>query len=94
MAYICKESKPCKQCKHYRFDEDYGGMACFAQAGEQNKNFTTQKSKVKVTVSCFMPEFEMIISVPNDRDTEEYIDEFLAGILQEDLTYNTEWDFA
>ena len=35
----------------------------------------------------------MIISIPEDRDTEEYIDELLDCILNEDLRYNVDWDF-
>ena len=37
---------------------------------------------------------EIIISVPEDRDAEEYIDELLDSILNEDLRYNVEWDFV
>ena len=36
----------------------------------------------------------MIVSVPESRDAEEYIDELLDGILNEDLKYNVEWDFV
>lgn len=35
----------------------------------------------------------MMIPVPSDRDTEEYIDEFLDNMLNDDLRYNTEWNF-
>lgn len=44
-----------------------------------------EKRTILVKSSCFAPEFEMIISVPEDRDTEEYIDELLDGILNDDL---------
>ncbi len=40
------------------------------------------------------PEFEMIIPVPTDRDDEEYIDELLDGILNDEFRYNIEWDFV
>ncbi len=36
----------------------------------------------------------MAIYVPTDRDPEEYIDEFLEGMLNEFLRYNCEWEFA
>lgn len=36
----------------------------------------------------------MTIPVPKDRDAEEYIDEFLDGMLNEFLRYNSEWEFA
>jgi len=47
-----------------------------------------------VEPSCFVPEFKMTIAIPNDRDAEEYIDEFLEGILNEDLVLNCEWNFV
>lgn len=35
MAYICDKPKgSCRHCDHYRFDSDYGGMACFAAIDE------------------------------------------------------------
>lgn len=31
MAYICEKPKgSCTNCEHYRFDDEYGGNACFA----------------------------------------------------------------
>ena len=36
----------------------------------------------------------MIISVPDDRDVEEYIDEYLDGILSDDVRLSAEWEFA
>ena len=53
-----------------------------------------KKRTISVRPSCFLPEFEMIISIPEGRDTEEYIDELLDTILNEDLRYNVEWDFV
>lgn len=53
-----------------------------------------EKRTVWVKTSCFIPEFEMIIPVPDNRDSEEYIDELLDGILNDDLKYNVEWDFS
>lgn len=49
---------------------------------------------ISVKPSCFAPEFEMIISIPDDRDAEEYIDELLDGILSDEFRYNVEWDFV
>lgn len=31
MAYICNNNQPCSDCKHYRYDDDYGGKICFAE---------------------------------------------------------------
>lgn len=53
-----------------------------------------EKRTISVKPSCFAPEFEMIISIPENRDAEEYIDELLDSILNGDLRYNVEWDFA
>lgn len=53
-----------------------------------------ERRTILVKPSCFAPEFEMTILVPEDRDAEEYIDELLDGILNEDLRYNVEWDFV
>lgn len=36
MAYICTKPKgSCPTCNHYRYDEDYGGKACFAAQDEK-----------------------------------------------------------
>lgn len=53
-----------------------------------------EKRTIWVKPSCFAPEFEMIIQIPEERDTEEYIDEFLDGILSDGFRYNVEWDFV
>ena len=53
-----------------------------------------EKRTIRVKPSCFAPEFEMIITIPDGRDAEEYIDELLDGILNGDLKYNVEWDFT
>ena len=53
-----------------------------------------EKRTILVRPSCLAPEFEIIISVPEDRDAEEYIDELLDSILNEDLRNNVEWDFV
>lgn len=52
-----------------------------------------EKRTIWVKPSCFAPELEMIIPVPTERDTEEYIDELLDGILADEFRYNVEWDF-
>ena len=36
MSYICyKPAGSCPGCGHYRFDEDYSGLACFAEIDEK-----------------------------------------------------------
>ena len=49
--------------------------------------------KIKVDIQ-FVPPFTMDINVPKFRDAEEYIDEFLDGLLNEDLKYNCDWEFV
>ena len=56
--------------------------------------FSVEKRTISVKPSCFAPEFEMIIPIPDDRDTEEYIDELLEAILNDEFRYNVEWDFV
>lgn len=53
-----------------------------------------EKRTITVKSTCFSPRFEMIITVPNDRDAEEYIDELLDGIFSDEVRYNAEWDFV
>ena len=36
----------------------------------------------------------MIISVPSDRDKEEYIDEYLDGLLSDFVRYDCKWEFV
>lgn len=37
MANICaKPSGSCPTCEHFRYDKEYGGMACWAQADKKN----------------------------------------------------------
>lgn len=43
MAYICnKPANSCSSCEHYRYDDDYGGKACFA-AQDAAKSNNTEK---------------------------------------------------
>lgn len=70
-------------------------MAAFLCAGRfLTVTAVMEKRTIWVKPSCFTPEIEMIIPIPEDRDAEEYIDEFLDTILCEDLKYNVEWDFS
>ena len=51
------------------------------------------KKRIELTLSCFAPTVIMEITVPKDRDVEEYIDELLETILTEEFRYNAEWNF-
>ena len=53
-----------------------------------------EKRNITFKSTFFSPSFEMIITVPNDRDAEEYIDELLDGIFSDEVRYNAEWDFV
>lgn len=48
---------------------------------------------IQLTPDCFHPSCIMTIAVPNNRDEEEYIDEYLDSILGDNCKYNAEWDF-
>lgn len=50
--------------------------------------------KIQVDLGCFAPEVQMLINVPYGCDPIEYIDQFLDGVLNEDLRYNTDWYFC
>ena len=50
--------------------------------------------KIEVTLSCFAPTIIMEITIPDNRDAEEYIDELLDSMLVDEFRYNAEWDFA
>ena len=49
--------------------------------------------KIMILFSCFAPFVIMEISVPKEREAEEYIDELLDTILNEEFRFNAEWDF-
>lgn len=51
------------------------------------------KRMIRAKILCSIPEVEMMILVPEERDDEEYIDEFFCEILNDHLKYNVEWDF-
>ena len=53
-----------------------------------------EKRTIWIKPSCFAPELEMIIPIPDNRDAEEYIDELLDAILADEFRYNVEWDFV
>lgn len=52
-----------------------------------------KRRTILIKASSFAPEFKMIISIPEERDDEEYIDELLDRILVDELRYDVEWDF-
>lgn len=52
------------------------------------------KKHIRAKLSCFAPEIEMIIPVPKERDSEEYIDELLESILNDEFRLNCDWDFV
>lgn len=52
------------------------------------------KRTILVKPSCFAPEFEMIVRVPENRESYEYIDKLLNGIMNDEFYYNVEWDFV
>lgn len=56
------------------------------------KNPVTMSTvRIRVDITG-VPQFVMEISVPSNVDKEEYIDQFLDGILDENMKYNCEWE--
>ena len=51
------------------------------------------KKKIELYLSCFAPTILMEIKIPNNRDEEEYVNELLESILNDEFRYNLEWDF-
>lgn len=49
---------------------------------------------IKMNPSPFIPAAMMGLDVPPDRDAEEYIDEYLDSILNENCRYNADWEFC
>lgn len=47
--------------------------------------------KVKIT---YVPEFLMTIPVPTYRDDEEFIDEFIEGLMNNNCLSSCDWDFV
>jgi hypothetical protein len=52
------------------------------------------KKRIALSLAFLDDPIIMEIQVPDDRDTEEYIDELLERILAEDFRYSAEWDFV
>ena len=52
------------------------------------------KVKIVFRPCCFTPDCVMEIDVPEYRDVEEYIDEYLDGMLNENIKWNCDWKFA
>ena len=44
--------------------------------------------------TCFHPEIKITISIPNNCDEEDYIEQYLDSILNTSARYNAEWDFV
>ena len=57
-------------------------------------NTTQLKVSIKFQAGLNVPDFKMEIDVPTNRDTEEYIDEFLESIFNENLKFSAEWEFC
>ncbi len=61
---------------------------------QKNIIFKSFKISVKSPEGLNVPDFKLEIEIPTYRDTEEYIDEFLESILNENLKYSAEWEFC
>lgn len=67
------------------------GEAGFDNSGAKEPASTRT---IDVKLSCFTPSVKMTITIPDERDDEEYINELLGSMLAEEFRYNVEWDFA
>lgn len=52
------------------------------------------KRTILVQSSCFAPEFEMIIPIPEDCDDEEYINMLMDSLFDDEFRYNSDWEFV
>lgn len=82
------------------FEDEYKYYQCYLneKCGDSQKKKITpivsvERKTILIKASSFAPEFKMIISIPEERDDEEYIDELLDRILVDELRYDVEWDF-
>lgn len=81
MAYICEKPKgACESCGHYRFDEDYGNMACFAAQDERipaiaGKRIYTEK------------DFDCATAQVGDLVTEQVVDNFMNTLPPTRMSY-------
>ena len=78
----------CPRCGHH-VNIQFGETAGYCPLCDKEVP-AMEKRTIWVKPSTFAPEFEMIIPVPTDRDDEEYIDELLDGILNDEFRYNIE----
>lgn len=49
MAFICTKQGNCSTCPHFRYDDDYGANACFAEVDARNENNSTNSKFPKGT---------------------------------------------
>lgn len=52
MAYICTKGINCKECEHFRYDEDNDRIACFAKVDEEFR------AKLDVEITEFRNSYE------------------------------------
>lgn len=77
-------------CGDGRFEDDERNMyLSAAKEAIARYHSGSTSSRIIVRLSRFVYPFEMKVTIPNGRDEEEYIDEFLDSIFR----HNCEWDF-
>ena len=79
------------------FDTRYSkGVYHLIYKNDQRMEDSIRKRECKIMLypDCFHPPCIMILSVPNNMDAEEYIDNYLDSILNENLKFNAEWKFC
>lgn len=54
---------------------------------------TVHEVRVHVMPFNFVPDFDMIVQVPDNIADEKFISELLESVFKEDLCYNLDWEF-
>lgn len=82
MAYICHKDHNCKACEHYRYDEDYGDMACFAELDLEKDDSSTT---ISMGLRCDIDLIESKKTILNKQISDycQYMTDVLNRLLHE-----------
>ena len=53
-----------------------------------------ERRTISVKPEHYPPEFQMIVDVPEGKDAEDYVEEFLMWVLDSDIWTTVEWTFS
>lgn len=87
MAYICNCNNDCANCKHYRYDEDMGEMACWAEIDEEEelkeRSKLTRDEHLKLCMSNIQLLATEWINYVNQLNQCAYTDRGIETLLEE-----------